>query len=392
VCSSDLNLLFASGTTVQITGSLCISGSIKNNDSIDFNISSSLDNKEGRLTWNDNDGTLNLGLKGGVVNLQIGQEQVIRVINKTGSDLLESEYKVVRVRNSSEGGAQGQRLAVVLAQANIKSNYSDILGLVTENINNNQSGFITSNGLINNINTTGGSENWQDGDILYLSETNAGSVTNIKPLNNPIQIGYVIYAHSNEGKIYVKLDLGVNTLDDLFNININNPTDNQILTYISGTWINKNHKSSGIDDINSGNGVTGVTIETLDKVYHLTPNTLTNGHLDFSIYSIRETGASLAHQVVVRVNNVNNFATATEIFRSTTGGNFSPHLRSQRKFTLKNNLIRNINITSTTDLGASGTGISVPFNLSGDLYIFFSTIPGATNQVIKYDSIQIKQL
>jgi hypothetical protein len=195
-----------------------------------------------------------------------------------------------------------------------------------------------------------------------------------------------------EGKEYI-----VNVINGTTTIGgVNYTSGNRVFRYFhSGGWntfVYSTSKWSGIDDVNSGNGVTGVTIETLDKVYHLTPNTLTNGHLDFSIYSIRETGASLAHQVVVRVNNVNNFATATEIFRSTTGGNFSPHLRSQRKFTLKNNLIRNINITSTTDLGASGTGISVPFNLSGDLYIFFSTIPGATNQVIKYDSIQIKQL
>jgi hypothetical protein len=37
-------------------------------------------------------------------------------VNKTGSTLQESAYQVVRVRNVAEGGAQGQRLAVVLAQ------------------------------------------------------------------------------------------------------------------------------------------------------------------------------------------------------------------------------------------------------------------------------------
>lgn len=72
----------------------------------------------GMFAWNDLDGTMDLRLKGNNVTLQLGQENVVRVVNKTGSNLLESEYKVVRVRLASEGGAQGQRLAVVLAQGN----------------------------------------------------------------------------------------------------------------------------------------------------------------------------------------------------------------------------------------------------------------------------------
>jgi hypothetical protein len=35
-----------------------------------------------KLRWNDSDGTLDLGMKGGNVTLQIGQEQLLRVVNK----------------------------------------------------------------------------------------------------------------------------------------------------------------------------------------------------------------------------------------------------------------------------------------------------------------------
>ena len=35
------------------------------------------------MRWNDSDGTLDLGLKGGNVTLQVGQESVLRVVNKT---------------------------------------------------------------------------------------------------------------------------------------------------------------------------------------------------------------------------------------------------------------------------------------------------------------------
>jgi hypothetical protein len=203
----------------------------------------------GRLNWNDTDGTLDLGLKGDNVTLQIGQEEVIRVVNKTGADLSESQYRVVRVRNVSEGGAQGQRLAVKLAQANSKVNHTAILGIVTEDIKNNQEGFITSFGYVRNINTTGSlqGETWVDGDVLWLSEATAGVLTNIEPSVHPVQIGYVVYAHANNGKIFVKIDEGVDELNELHDVDISNVQNNDFLRYNStfGTW--KNHALTKTD-------------------------------------------------------------------------------------------------------------------------------------------------
>lgn len=166
----------------------------------------------GRFVWNDVDGTVDLGLKGGNVTLQIGQETVVRVVNKTNTNLLESEYKVVRVRIASEGGAQGQRLAVVLAQGNNDPDSVTTLGIVTENINNNQEGFITVFGNVSGINTTGSlqGETWADGDVLFLSPTTPGALTKVKPVapNHTVVMGYVVYAHQNNGKIFVKVDNG----------------------------------------------------------------------------------------------------------------------------------------------------------------------------------------
>ncbi len=48
--------------------------------------------------------------------------------------------------------------------------------------------------------------NQVDGDVLYLSPTTPGRVTNIKPTGltgHIVVIGYVEYAHANNGKIYV---------------------------------------------------------------------------------------------------------------------------------------------------------------------------------------------
>lgn len=198
----------------------------------------------GVLRWNDVDGTLDLGLKGGNVTLQVGQEQIVRVVNKTGANLLESQYKVVRVRVASEGGAQGQRLAVVLAQANNDADSITTLGVVTENIDNNQEGFITTFGNVSNINTTGSlqGETWVDGDVLYLSPTTPGQLTKIKPIapQHSVTVGYVVYAHAVNGKIFIKVDNGYE-LDELHNVLITTPVNNDVLTYNSSTalWENK---------------------------------------------------------------------------------------------------------------------------------------------------------
>jgi len=183
----------------------------------------------GVVRWNDTDGTLDLGLKGGNVTLQIGQEQVIRVVNGTNSNLLESQYRAVKVV-----GAQGQRLQVDLAQANSDANSATTIGLVTEDINNNQEGFITTQGTINKVNTTGSlqGETWSDGDVLYLSAVTPGVLTNVKPIspNHLIIVGFVEYAHQNNGKIFVKVDNGYE-LGELHDVNIDNPVNSQILMY-----------------------------------------------------------------------------------------------------------------------------------------------------------------
>lgn len=205
---------------------------------IDFDITPTITSDVGRLFWNDVDGTLDLGLKGGNVTLHIGQKQLIRVVNKTTTNLLAANYQCVKI-----SGAQGQRPKVALALANNDANSADTIGLVNENINNNQVGFVCTSGIITNINTTGSlqGETWLDGDVLYLSGTVAGALTKVKP-QAPIHtviVGFVIYAHNNQGKIFVKVDNGYE-LDELHNVKITTPVDGDVLTYDAalGVWKN----------------------------------------------------------------------------------------------------------------------------------------------------------
>lgn len=156
---------------------------------------------EGSASWNSTDGTLDLTLKGADVTLQVGQEQVIRVVNGTGADLTQAAYKAVRVN-----AAQGQRLKVALAQSNTETNSKNTIGLVTEDISNNQEGYVTTFGLVRDINTTGSlqGESWNDGDQLYLSSSVAGGLTKVKP-PRAVSVGFVGHAHITQGKIFVRI-------------------------------------------------------------------------------------------------------------------------------------------------------------------------------------------
>ena len=185
----------------------------------------------GSMSWNDQAGTVDLKLKGGAVTLQIGQETVARVVNKTATNinLLEANYQVVRIT-----GAQGGRPKVDLALADNDLNSATTLGLVTETILNNEEGFITTSGQVQQINTTGSlqGETWADGDIIYLSGTVAGRLTNIKPAApiHTVIMGIVEYSHITQGKIFVKVDNGYE-LEELHNVSVIAPNNNEVLTY-----------------------------------------------------------------------------------------------------------------------------------------------------------------
>jgi hypothetical protein len=198
----------------------------------------------GATQWNNTMGSSETLLKGGNVVLKNGVDLVARIVNKVvpNTTLTKAAYQVVRV-----SGAVGGRLAVELAQANSDLNSADTLGVAIETIATNQEGFIITVGQLLEVDTTGSlqGETWIDGDVLYLSPSTPGKITNIKPTGatgHIVVLGYVEYAHAVHGAIYIKIMNGWE-LDELHNVYINQATlaNNDILTYESSTslWKNK---------------------------------------------------------------------------------------------------------------------------------------------------------
>lgn len=200
-----------------------------NSPSIDFDTTITPTEAVGKMQWDDGNGTLQFGLKGGNVNLQVGQEIVARVYNDSGVALTDGQIVYI-------SGAQGNRIAVKLALADSDANSAGTLGMVTEPIAIGAEGFITILGTVNGLDTSA----LTAGAIVYLSPTVAGAYTTTKPSapQHTVTLGYVERVHATVGSIYVKVDNGYE-LDELHNLLITSPSNNHSLFYDGTKWVNK---------------------------------------------------------------------------------------------------------------------------------------------------------
>ncbi len=187
---------------------------------------------EGKLAWNSDDGTLQVGMPGGNVSLQIGQEQLIRVRNTTG----------VQIDNGSlcyVNGASGNKPLVTLAKADAESTSSKTIGMLTEDVAHNSNGYLTTFGLVRDIDTS----SYSEGDALWLSKDTAGAHTVTRPdaPNHGVFVGYVLRSHATTGIILVKIQNGWE-LNELHDVNYpTTPADGEVLVWNNSNsrWENK---------------------------------------------------------------------------------------------------------------------------------------------------------
>jgi len=165
-------------------------------DYLEFDTAAAHSVLAGELAWNDTDGTLDLGLKGGLKN-KVGQQLVVRARNTSGS--LISKGSVVKVV-----GVAGGFVGINLAQANNVANSETAFGIVAEDIADTSNGFVAINGIIHGLNTNA----FTEGDILYLSPTVAGEITNVKPAspNYIVIIGYCAKKSAGDGHILLHVE------------------------------------------------------------------------------------------------------------------------------------------------------------------------------------------
>ena len=165
---------------------------------LQFNTSPTLPSTllQGLTYWDSNNNCIStvLDVPNNVI-LQNGQEVLLRVKNSSGATLLNGT--VVYITD-----ANGDNILVDKAVASNDSALSTI-GMLTCDIPNNSSGWMTLIGKVNDLNTNA----FEEGNSIYLSTT-AGQFTNIKPSepNYVIELGKVTKKSGESGSVVIHVD------------------------------------------------------------------------------------------------------------------------------------------------------------------------------------------
>jgi hypothetical protein len=224
----------------------------------------------GSLSWNSSDGTLDLVMKGGNVVQQIGEEQYYTVRNETGSTIANGTPVMANGVTAGSG-----RITVTPAIANGSIDELRFIGLTTESITNGINGYVTSFGYVRGLDTRGTpyGETWAEGDVIYVSPTTAGYLTNVEPTapNLKIVVAIVITRNQTSGVLLVR-PTAYPHITHLSDVNISSPTSGNLLIYDApqNRWENADLTASTGISVTNGAGSVTITNTAPDQVVSLT--------------------------------------------------------------------------------------------------------------------------
>ncbi|MCK4259872.1 MAG: hypothetical protein KAX49_12900, partial [Halanaerobiales bacterium] len=242
---------------------------------------------EGRLQWNNDCGTLEFGLPGGNVNLQIGQELLIRAKNTSGETITNGSPVYI-------SGADGAKPTIGLASATNHIIANATIAVATEDITSQQFGYVTVFGLVRGMDT---SFAVADGGPAFLSAT-TGELSGTLPEqpNSQVFIGVVLRKHAEEGVILVKIIPQPN-LEELSDVLIDSAAAGDLIQ-----WDNTNSRWYNSDIFNKTLEPTGfpnrtdstIAFTAIDMTFSIQPVATS-----FDFYSLGVKFTSTGDTVVV---------------------------------------------------------------------------------------------
>jgi hypothetical protein len=149
--------------------------------------------------------------------------------NNTGSTITKGSIVYVT-------GATGNRPTIALADKDSENTSSRTLGMVVSDIANGADGSVAVNGTVDDLNTAA----YAAGTPLWLGDNGALTATVPTPPAHSVFIGWVAVSSANNGRIILHIQNGYE-LEELHDVLITTPTNNDVLTYetSSGLWKNK---------------------------------------------------------------------------------------------------------------------------------------------------------
>lgn len=191
--------LILSGGTDSIIGSNVTIGINPNLEVTNIQFNTSTGNpvhSEGKLFYDYSKHALSYYNDKADVTINISQENVIPVINKTGSIIYNGSVVYPT-------GVFGTDITVGLADAHDKEKCT-LIGMATHDIGIDETGYVTKFGEVSGLNTS----SFSSGDIVYLSDSVPGGFTKIKPTAGGsyiIVLGAVKRINSSTGSIFVDI-------------------------------------------------------------------------------------------------------------------------------------------------------------------------------------------
>lgn len=203
---STFNNKANSGANSDITSMSGITGPLATPTYVQFNTTQTPlpTDATGRLYYDYTDQfqTMVFQMNGNVVQ-HIGEEQFFRI--KCQGSITKGQVVSFAGTLGASGGLIGKAATGLTVD---QANY--ILGVADESGANNDWIFVSSFGEVKNINTTGGAENWIQGQVLYYDPTVTGGLTKTKPaVPNAIAIvAAVVHVSSTAGILFIRPTFG----------------------------------------------------------------------------------------------------------------------------------------------------------------------------------------
>jgi hypothetical protein len=190
---------------------------------------------QGSVFWNDVDGTLDVVLNG--VNLHLGQQLFFYG---------KADGAITKGALVQFAGVQGNHILIKECVVNeIQTNPTYFIGVASEDLTNNQFGYVTWFGYVNNVYTktpdNGDTADWVTGDILYFSNTTGGLTKTLptKP-DTEIEVCAVVKeqtGNAQNGRILVRPTI-YHKLGELSDVDVSGVLDGQVISWQTNKWVN----------------------------------------------------------------------------------------------------------------------------------------------------------
>jgi hypothetical protein len=238
-----------------------------------------------------------------------------KVHNATGTQLLKGEVVYI-------SGANGDVASVKRANNKYDSTSATTIGMVKDNIAAGDTGWVVTQGQISKINTAA----FTSGDIIYLDSID-GKFTKSKQYApyHLVFIGVIERANAGNGQIYIKPQNGYE-LNELHDVSINNPINNQVLVYSDTQQLWKNRNVYSVVDTVSLSNRINLKLNISDTANMLNP------------YLRKADTVSLSNRINLKLNI------------SDTANMLAPYLREADTVTISNRINAKLNISDTASM------------------------------------------